>query len=61
MESKKAIAILIKILGKYQLGLEEKEAISTAIGVLDCATLAENRIKGIIKAKKAKRDKSFEV
>lgn len=61
MESKKAIAILISMLGKYSFGVEEKEAVSAAIGVLDCATLAENRVRGIIKAKKAKRDKSLEI
>jgi hypothetical protein len=60
MEYKKAIEVLIKLPEKHKLNAEEKEAVIAAIGVLDCATLAENRMKGIIKAKKAKRDKSFE-
>lgn len=60
MESKKAIAILISLLDKNKLEPEEKEAIMAAVGALDCATLAENRMKSIIKAKKAKRDKSLE-
>jgi hypothetical protein len=57
MEYKKAISILLKIMDKYQLDVEEKEAILTAIGTLDCGSLAENRFKGIIKARKIKRDK----
>jgi hypothetical protein len=60
MEYKKAIGILIKLLDKYTLDTQEKEAVLAAIGVLDCAALAENRMKRIIKAKKAKRDKSLE-
>ena len=60
MESKKAIGILISMLDKYPFGAEEKEAILAAIGVLDCAKLAERRMEGIIKAKKSKRNKSLE-
>ncbi len=60
MESKKAIAVLISMLEKYSFGAEEKEAVLAAIGVLDCASLAEKRMEGIIRAKKTKRDKSLE-
>lgn len=59
MELKKAMAILIGMLDKYPLAAEEKEAVLAAIGTLDCAVLAESRMKSIIKAKKDKRDKSL--
>lgn len=58
MEYKKAVAILMNLLNKKSLNKEEKEAILTAIGVLDWASLAKNRMKGIIKAKKAKQEKN---
>jgi len=61
MEYKKAIRVLIGLLDKKALDLEEREAVLAAIGVLDCASLGENRMKRIIKAKKAKRDKSAEL
>jgi hypothetical protein len=61
MESTKAIAILISMLDKYSLSNEEKGAVLAAISVLDCAKLAEKRMEGIIKAKKAKRDKSLKL
>jgi hypothetical protein len=60
MEYKKAIDVLLKISDKYSLDSEEKEAILTAIGTLDCGSLAENRFKGIIKTRKAKQDKDVE-
>ena len=41
---------------KPSLNAEEKEAMVTAIGTLDCGSLASNRIKGAIKGKKAKRE-----
>jgi len=57
MEYKEALALLIKLRDKPSLTSEEKEAILTAIGVLDMASIAKkswgNRIK-IIKAKKEK-------
>ncbi|MFZ2390704.1 MAG: hypothetical protein WAW15_02725 [Minisyncoccales bacterium] len=59
MEYKKAISVLSKIMDKYLLDTEEKEAILTAIGTLDCGSLAENRFKKIIKGKKAKREKDI--
>jgi hypothetical protein len=60
MEYKKAIDVLIKLLGKHRLGGEDKEAVLTAIGVLDWAALGKNRIKGIIKSRKEKLAKSIE-
>jgi len=57
MEYKKAISVLMKIMKKPSLNAEEKEAMVTAIGTLDCGSLASNRIKGIIKGKKDKKDK----
>jgi len=60
MEYKKAIIVLTAAMDKYPLAAEEKEAILVAIGVLDCASLAENSMKGKIKAHKVKRDKSLE-
>lgn len=59
MEYKKAISVLMKIMKKPSLNTEEKEAIVTAIGTLDCGSLASNRIKGIIRGKKAKKDKDI--
>jgi hypothetical protein len=58
MEYKKAIDVLLKISNKYPLDIEEKEAILSAIGTLDCGSLAENRFRGIIKGRKAKKDKA---
>ena len=52
MEHKQAISVLIKILNKPELNAEEKEAVTTAIGVLGWASLAKARVKAI----KAKRD-----
>lgn len=60
MEYKKAIEILLKIMEKDSLAAEEKEAIQTAIGTLDCGSLAENRFKGILKGIKVKREKDVE-
>ena len=60
MEYKKAVTILISLLDKHLLDAEEKEAVLTAIGVLDLASLAKSSIKRKIKAQKAKRDKSTE-
>jgi len=59
MEYKKAIDVLLKAINKHSLNAEEKEAILTAIGTLDCGSLAENRFKGIIKGRKARRDKDI--
>lgn len=60
MEYREAITILIKMLDKYSLDAKEKEAVLTALGVLDWAALGKNRVRGILKARKAKRNKSIE-
>lgn len=60
MEYKKAIDVLLKISSKYPLSAEEKEAIQTAMGTLDCGSLAENRFKGILKGRKAKKKMDIE-
>jgi len=60
MEYKKAITILLKMTDKYPLNVEEKEAIITAMGTLDCGSLVENRVKRIIKSRKAKQAKDVE-
>jgi len=60
MEYKKAVAILMSLLDKRSLDEKEKEAVLTAIGVLDLASLAKSSIKRKIKAQKAKWEKSTE-
>jgi hypothetical protein len=57
MEYKEALDILIKMAGKSDLTAKEKQAILTAIGVLDMATIAKNRYKMMIKSQKAKKEK----
>lgn len=57
MEYKEAITILMGLLEKNSLDTEGKEAVLTAIGVLDWANLGKNRMKRIIKARKDRRDK----
>lgn len=59
MDYKKAIDILMKMLDKPSLNNEEKEAILTAIGTLDWGSLAKNRLKRIIKVKKANQRKGW--
>ena len=61
MGYKEAITILMGLLDKRQLSAKEKEAVLTAIGVLDWANLGKNRMKRILKAKKAKREKDLEL
>jgi hypothetical protein len=56
MEYQKAIAILKRLLDRHLLDTEEKEAVTTAIGLLSLGVLAKSKIK----AQKAKRDKSTE-
>ena len=58
MEYKEAQNILIKLLDKHRLDKEEKEAILTAIGILDMASLAKKNWKNRIKTIKAKREKA---
>lgn len=52
MNHKEASAILIKLLDKPGLSPEEKEALSTAVGVLAWTSLAQSRVQSL----KAKRD-----
>ena len=56
MEYQQAITVLKSLLDKPELGTEEKEAITTAIGMLSWGSLAQSKLK----AQKAKRDKSTE-
>lgn len=54
MDDKKAAGILMRLMEKYALEDEEKEAIKEAIGILSWTTLAKSRLK----ARKDKLDKS---
>jgi hypothetical protein len=56
MEYEKAIAVLKKLLDRRTLDAEEKEAVTTAIGLISLGSLAKSQIK----ARKAKREKSTE-
>jgi hypothetical protein len=53
MDHKKAAELLLNIQNKASLNEEEKEALSTAIGILSWTALAKNRLKG----QKEKRSK----
>lgn len=59
MEDKEAIEILTEMTKKYPLNPMEKEAVSTAVGVLSWTMLGKSRIRNIAKAQKAKRAKMF--
>ncbi len=54
MEYQKAIDILKSLLDKHPLNAQEKEAVTTAIGVLSWGALAKSKIK----SQKARRDKN---
>ena len=56
MEHKEAMNILQELVKKGNLTDSEREAITTAIGILSWTTLS----KGVVKARKVKRDKSLE-
>lgn len=56
MDYQKAIEILKSLLDKHRLDAEEKEAVTTAIGLLSWGALSKSRIKNL----KAKREKSTE-
>jgi hypothetical protein len=47
MDHQKASAVLIKLLEKKSLSAEEKEAVSTALGVLAWTSLAQSKIRGM--------------
>lgn len=55
MKDKEAISILMKLREKYPLTEEEKEAVSSAIGILAWTKLSESRMKSI---KNKQREKS---
>jgi len=61
MEYKKAIEILISLLDKYALNVEEKEAVLTAIGTLDWSSMAKSSIKRKTEIRKIKQEKSVDV
>ncbi len=56
MEDKKAVAVLTKMLKKYQFSKEEVEAVRDAIGILSWTKLVE----GMTEARKKKRDRDLE-
>lgn len=56
MEYKEAMNVLQELVKKGILTDSEKEAVTTAIGILSWSSLS----KGVVKARKEKRDKSLE-
>lgn len=60
MDYKQAISVLTKMLDKHEFEPEEKEAVLTAIGVLDWAALGKTRLRSIAEKRREKRDKSIE-
>ena len=60
MEYKKAVAVLMELLDKYTLDEEEREAVLTAVGLFDWASIAKNRMKDKIKSWKEKKEKDIE-
>jgi hypothetical protein len=60
MDYKNAIEIIKKMLDKYRFSPEEKEAVLKGMGTLNWASLAENRMKGVIKKKKEKKKRDLE-
>jgi hypothetical protein len=61
MEYKKTIAILMKLQDRRKISAEEKEAVWTAIGVLDWALIAQKSMRNRIKAQKSRLAKSIEL
>ena len=60
MDYKQAISVLTRMLEERSLDGEEKEAVLTAIGVLDWASLGKNRMTSVAEKRKAKRDKDVQ-
>lgn len=56
MDHKEAMNVLQELVKKGNLTESEREAVTTAIGILSWTALS----KGVAKARKAKRDKSLE-
>ena len=54
MDDKKAAAVLLSLLDKHELSVEEKEAVKIAIGILGWTSLSKSRIATL----KSKKDKS---
>jgi len=55
MEDKEAAKTLLAMLKKYALSQKEKEAISSAVGVLAWTTLASSKMKRMGENKKNKK------
>ncbi len=60
MDYKRAISVLRRMLDERSLDGEEKEAVLTAIGILDWASLGKNRLTNMAEKRKAKRDKDVQ-
>jgi len=60
MEYKEAISVLTGLLKKYALNAEEKEAVLTAIGILDWGSIAKKSAGRKMKAWKSKKEKDAE-
>lgn len=60
MKYKEAKEILLKLMEKLGLDAKEKQAIMTAVGLLDSGNLFKNSVKRMIKAKKDKKEKDLE-
>ncbi len=57
MDYKKAVAVLMKMSARHSLDAEEKEAVLTAVGVLDWVSFGKKRVIGMMKARKENREK----
>jgi hypothetical protein len=60
MDYRQAISVLTKMLEERSLAGEEKEAVLTAIGVRDWASLGKNKMTSMAEKRKAKRDKDVQ-
>ena len=58
MDDKKATAVLIQLIKKFDFNDEEKEALAAAIGILSWTALAKSRVKGLVTARKNKVEKA---
>jgi len=61
METKQALAVLLKLPKNHKLSGEEKDAVAAAVGAPDAAVLAESKLKGYIVAKKSRRQRAARV
>jgi hypothetical protein len=60
MDYKEALSVLTKMLNERSLDAEEKEAVQTAIGLLDWASLGKNRMKSMVEKRRAQRENDVE-